>query len=1000
MKQFYSLFTTGAACLLAIASTLPARAQLVSGNHFLQGNHVEVGIAPNGSFGSTVPAPAGYHPRTTSGSELGFVADAAKDGWAVGSPNYHGDFFLPGTPQEGWCISSGTTQGVAYRATGGGGVGGAFGGPLFGTNTTYEDLPTEVNGFWEGVYGTSLQITQRTRILKTKTYFTVKVTMKNTGTTTVPDVYYCRTLDPDNDVTLTGSYNTNNKIEYALPNPGNKVMVGAQDPTYTDGYLGLGTMDCRAKAFIFNSGLFPSHPIKTMYDTPPVGSYYWTQDAVKNGDIGIALVYKIGDIAPGDSATITYAYILNKAELEEALLQTAPTWEIEGDPINKKDTLTLASCTLPVVLPLEVENGAGYSWSWSATAATLSETTGTSTNATILGPAVITAIGVGVCGNDTFQLFVTPPMTTPPPAVSSPVVYCQGDPVTPLSATGTSLIWYPTATSSTGSLTPPTPSSSIPGTYTWYVSQTIAGCESMRQPIEVVINPNVTTSIDAVICNGETYTYNGTNYTTTGSHVHHFSTSKGCDSAVTLNITVNPTYNQSIYATTCNGANYYFGGVAYNTTGTYPRVFPTVAGCDSVVTLHLNAVTILPGSFADTICQGETYTWAGGVHTTAGNYTYTFTSPSGCDSVVTLNLHVNPVYHKTTYRTICEGKSETFAGQEYNQTGIYTIPLTTVRGCDSIVTLDLLVTAAPVSSRKDTICEGSSFTLGESTFTETGNYQVRLSTEAGCDSLVNIALYVWPDPNQKFRMPLEGCIGELQVITMMETNVPQGEVFSWNFDGGQIKYGTAGGPFGVIWQETGWQYVTLERPNHFGCPTNPYRDSIFIRPLPEARIITDAPQVCAWDTVTLTAQYQQGYQYQWEPAGIMTRTTGATADMRVQGNRWYSVLVNDGYCQSSDSVYIATENCCSLELPTAFTPNNDGRNDVFRPVAKGQQEIAIFRVMNRWGQVIYESHDQHKGWDGTLGGEPQDIGNYMYFIRYKCADGNYYEKHGDVTLLR
>jgi len=100
-----------------------AYGQLVGDNVFLQGAYVEVGVAPNGAFGTTKPTPAGYHPRlagttftfwdplaasaTTSGNFLGFVADYGADGWTVGTPPYFGDFFLPGDPQEGWAISVG-----------------------------------------------------------------------------------------------------------------------------------------------------------------------------------------------------------------------------------------------------------------------------------------------------------------------------------------------------------------------------------------------------------------------------------------------------------------------------------------------------------------------------------------------------------------------------------------------------------------------------------------------------------------------------------------------------------------------------------------------------------------------------------------------------------------------------------------------------------------------------------------------------------------------------
>lgn len=993
----------GAALLFAITCNQQARAQLVAGNHFLQGNFIEVGIAPNGSFGSTIDAPVGYHPRTTSGSGLGFVADVAQDGWGVGAPNYHGDFFLPGTPQEGWSISSGTVEARAFRASPTTGAYGAFTGPLTGSNVSYDDSPTEINAVWEGTYGTDLDITQRTRVIKSKLYFTITVTLKNTGATAVPDVYYMRTLDADNDVTLHFDYTTKNKIEYAMPNPDNKVLVRAIDMVYSQAYLGLGTKDCRAKPFIFRSGLFPSHNIKQMYDLAPAASYYTTAGSIYNNDVGIALVYKIGDIAPGDSTVITYAYILNEADMEEALAQTAPTWAAGGEGQSQTDTLTLTTCSMPVTLPLEIENGGQYNWSWTATgAATLSPATGTATTVTINGPATIKAIGVGVCNSDTFSLLIVPPAVTPPPAVISPITYCQDDASTPLTATGTGILWYNVPVGGTGSSTPPTPSTALAGTFTWYASQTIDGCESPRSPIEVTVNPKAANTMTITTCSNNPYTYNGVTYTTSGSYTHHFTTVKGCDSAITLDLTVNPAYdNIAINATVCNGASYNFGGTPYTASGVYTHTFTSTWGCDSVVILTLNAASVPTTNIDIGICQGESYTWAGTTYNYNGTYSKTFTAVSGCDSISTLNLTVHPVFNTTIAATICEGRSYQFGGQEFAASGLYTVTYPTVNGCDSIITLNLTVTPAPLTTRKDTICEGAAFTIGDMSLTTTGNHLVRLKTPDGCDSLVDVQLYALSFPDMSFRLPQEGCVGEKQVVTMVKTNITDPNAYNWQFDRGKVLYGIGAGPYGIVWQDTGWHDVILERRNNFGCPTNPVKESIYIRPLPTAKILTAVEQWCAWDTVSLRAQWEPGYRYEWEPSGILTeKADGPLANMRIHGNRWYSVKVSDALCTASDSIYIETENCCTLELPTAFSPNGDGRNDIFRPIAKGNQQIAVFRVLNRWGQVVFESRDQYHGWDGTFNGIPQDIGSYMYYLKYKCADENYYEKQGNVTLLR
>ena len=80
--------------------------------------------------------------------------------------------------------------------------------------------------------------------------------------------------------------------------------------------------------------------------------------------------------------------------------------------------------------------------------------------------------------------------------------------------------------------------------------------------------------------------------------------------------------------------------------------------------------------------------------------------------------------------------------------------------------------------------------------------------------------------------------------------------------------------------------------------------------------------------------------------------------------------------------------------------NKDGRNDVFRIVSDGHHELKTFRIQNRWGATVFETADEQTNWDGTYNNIPQDMGTYYYYVKYKCIDGNYYEKKGEVLLMR
>src|SRR5690606_27137295 len=185
----------------------------------------------------------------------------------------------------------------------------------------------------------------------------------------------------------------------------------------------------------------------------------------------------------------------------------------------------------------------------------------------------------------------------------------------------------------------------------------------------------------------------------------------GCDSIVTLNLTVLPALTSTIYDTICQGQTYTFNGNTYNSTQTVTATFSSSGGCDSIVTLNLTVLPALTSTIYDTICQGQTYTFNGNTYNSTQTVTATFSSSGGCDSIVTLNLTVLPVLTNALYDTICQGQTYTFNGNTYNSTQTVTATFISSGGCDSIVTLNLTVLPALTSALYDTICSGQHYTV-------------------------------------------------------------------------------------------------------------------------------------------------------------------------------------------------------------------------------------------------------------------------------------------------
>jgi gliding motility-associated-like protein len=87
-------------------------------------------------------------------------------------------------------------------------------------------------------------------------------------------------------------------------------------------------------------------------------------------------------------------------------------------------------------------------------------------------------------------------------------------------------------------------------------------------------------------------------------------------------------------------------------------------------------------------------------------------------------------------------------------------------------------------------------------------------------------------------------------------------------------------------------------------------------------------------------------------------------------------------------------------VPTGFTPNSDGRNDVIRPIAAGIAKIEYFRIFNRWGQVVFNTTISGQGWDGRIKGKEQATNVYVWIVKAVDFTGKSIFAKGTVTLIR
>ena len=117
------------------------------------------------------------------------------------------------------------------------------------------------------------------------------------------------------------------------------------------------------------------------------------------------------------------------------------------------------------------------------------------------------------------------------------------------------------------------------------------------------------------------------------------------------------------------------------------------------------------------------------------------------------------------------------------------------------------------------------------------------------------------------------------------------------------------------------------------------------------------------------------------------------------GTFWVLVTDSNG-CKTSDTIHVAQKCNNKLVVPSGFTPNGDGKNDVFKPLSIDAPVKFTMHVYNRWGELVFESNNITNGWDGDFKGKPQPSGTFIYYIQYTFTGQKEQGLEGAVELLR
>lgn len=270
-----------------------------------------------------------------------------------------------------------------------------------------------------------------------------------------------------------------------------------------------------------------------------------------------------------------------------------------------------------------------------------------------------------------------------------------------------------------------------------------------NDPVETNTTDNLfcitdSTHLTGIICaGGEGYLFNDTLRTNTGVYTAAFTGSDGCDSIVTLNLTLLQGFPVTMMTDSfCAGADYTFGDTVISHPGNYMQTFQSVEGCDSVVQLELSHYPVIPVTVKhDTICEGWSYLFYDSLLRMPGVYEKNLSAVTGCDSLIRLNLAMLPSKFIGSSLALCYGGSVLFNDTLRTSSGIYSRVYNAANGCDSVVTLNLFIRPEASHDLFVSICDVETYSF-KGLNLNTGGVYIDTLRPGACDSLVVLHLTV------------------------------------------------------------------------------------------------------------------------------------------------------------------------------------------------------------------------------------------------------------------
>ncbi len=363
------------------------------------------------------------------------------------------------------------------------------------------------------------------------------------------------------------------------------------------------------------------------------------------------------------------------------------------------------------------------------------------------------------------------------------------------------------------------------------------------------------------------------------------------------------------------------------------------------------------------------------LNATAGFLNYSWSPAYNISSTTTQNVVVNPTID-TVYRVSAEKTPGCFAYDTVRIT-VYQSPPVNLGADRGICTGDsLLLDAGPGFVQYNWNTGPTSQQLVVKT---AGQYQLTATTAQGCitrDTFRLISVYALPvvalNPDTSL------CIGSSRVLDAGAGYVS----YAWNTGAGTRTISVNG---------TGIYGVNVTDPN--GCKGSDTTIINKLLPLPAGFLFADTA-ICSFGSIELIANSTFS-RYNWS-----TGSTSSVISITQPGTYWLDATDRTN-CTGRDSVIVNPKDCLTgLYVPSGFTPNGDGKNDVLRTYLSGNIKQYEFRIFNRWGETVFVTKDPTAGWNGTWKGIVQDGNVFIWTCRYQLEGEALKTAKGTVTLIR